>query len=416
MPFRDLRWFDSVPAYRLASVRVCLAVSTLIFHVPKFHRFIDAYTASAFHVTPAFDWIPIATRPIGLVLMAAQHITAWLLLLGVVPRVSAWTLAVIGFYVMSLDPEFYAHNAHFHLTLLALVGCSDDRLSLRRLLFDPSDRARCSAWPERLIRIQLAIVFFYAALDKVLSPHWGRSGAVLAAQRLTTHAPGLAWIQRQNAALIAAMPGVLSVATIVTEFFLAAAFLLRPLRRVGVLVAIGFMLYLEFMVKPGLFAWDVLTALLLVAPAADRGWRALYDPQGAGRVTRRVLEPLDWMRRLIWVAIKAPERPDAKVPWLHLESPTRRAFCGIGALRALPLVFPAPVVAVLLLARFGGGFLAALGFGPWDDVPLILFGAYLASWVPEGLRIAISGRVSSERSGCCHGEPTAILDPRRGQG
>ncbi len=51
---------------------------------------------------------------------------------------------------MSLDPEYYAHNAQFHLTLLGLIGCSTDRVSLRRLLVDDGVEAQCPAWPERL--------------------------------------------------------------------------------------------------------------------------------------------------------------------------------------------------------------------------------------------------------------------------
>src|SRR5687767_9813111 len=54
-------WFDPVPAYRLATFRVALAVTTIVFHVPKFNAVIDGYAASAFHVPPALSWIPPLT-------------------------------------------------------------------------------------------------------------------------------------------------------------------------------------------------------------------------------------------------------------------------------------------------------------------------------------------------------------------
>src|SRR5258705_10376588 len=52
-------WFGAVPSCRFATFRVALAVTTLVFHVPKFNAFIRDYTASPFHVPPAFGWLPI---------------------------------------------------------------------------------------------------------------------------------------------------------------------------------------------------------------------------------------------------------------------------------------------------------------------------------------------------------------------
>src|SRR5690349_8519595 len=75
-------WFDVVPAYRLATLRLLLAVITLVFHVPKFNRMIADYTASSFHVPPAFSWIPVLSPAGGMALMLAQDVAAWGLLLG----------------------------------------------------------------------------------------------------------------------------------------------------------------------------------------------------------------------------------------------------------------------------------------------------------------------------------------------
>src|SRR5262249_19534446 len=135
-------WFDLVPAYRLASLRVVLAGITLVFHVPKFNRLIADSTASSFHLPPVFPWLPALSPTARMAPIVAQDLAGWALFLGSAPRFCAWFLAAAGFYVMSLDPEFFAHNAHFHLTLLALIGCSADRVSLRRLLADDDAGAR----------------------------------------------------------------------------------------------------------------------------------------------------------------------------------------------------------------------------------------------------------------------------------
>jgi predicted DCC family thiol-disulfide oxidoreductase YuxK len=399
MPYRSpanrdtfgVGWFDPVPAYRLASLRVALAVTTIVFHVPKFNGLIDAYTGSAFHMPPAFSWIPPLTRTGGVALMVLHHVAAWGLLLGWAPRLCAWFLAAAGFYVMSLDPEYYAHNAQFHLTLLALIGCSTDRVSLRRLMTDDAGGATCLAWPERMIRIQLAVVFSYTAVDKVLSPHWGLSGAVLAAQRLAAHGPGLAWLQRVNEAALRALSGVMSVATIALEFFLAVVFLTRPLWPMGIAIALVFAAYLEFILRPGLFAWDVAAALLVFMPAGDRAWLTAYDPTCSScRWNRRILSPLDWLRRLRWVTTHTGEVVDSRLKaagegargGLHLISPSGREYRNFEALRLLPIILPGPVLVVMTLAYFAGRFLATRGYGWWDDLLFFTLGCLLALWLP----------------------------------
>src|SRR4029453_11035062 len=355
MPRGEGAWLDPVPAYRLATVRVCLAVVTLVFHVPKFNGLLDAYTLSAFHVAPAFAWIPTPSRGAGIALMVLQHVAAWSLLLGWAPRVAAWLLAGAGAYIMALDPEHYSHNAHFHLTLLALVGCAPDRVSLRRLIVGGDDDARTPAWPERLIRAQLAIVFFYAALDKALSPDWGLTGALLTAPGFVPHAPGLAALQQLNQAVLGAIPAALSVATIATEGALAVAFVLPSLSALAIALSRGLMSYLEFMVRPGVFAWDVLIALLVLSPAADRGWSVLHSPARAGSMA--FLPRLDWLRRLRWVTSIAASPSaaggvePARAPGTHLVSPRHRVFCRLRALCALPAVLPGPLLVALVLAR-----------------------------------------------------------------
>jgi len=404
-------WFDLVPAYRLATLRVVLAIITLVFHVPKFNRLIADYTASSFHVPPAFPWIPVLPPTAGMALMIAQDVAAWGLFLGWAPRLCAWFLAAAGFYVMSLDPEFFAHNAHFHLALLALIGCSADRVSLRRLLADDDADARCPAWPERLVGIQLAIVFFYAAVDKILSPSWGLSGATLAAQRLSTRGPAFDRLQRMTASALPRLAGPLSVATIAIEAFVAAAVIVRALRPTGLAVTALFVLYLEFVLKPGGFAWDVLAALLVFAPAADRKWRVAYDPACRScRRNRALLSPLDWLRRLGWISLDAAAASEAA--GFRLVSPRGRVRRGFYALRALPIVLPGPCLLALIVARFGGGFLAARGYGAWDDLPFFMLGGWLVLWIP-GLGRVLGQLGYAGISQTWHNWPEA---PRMGSG
>ena len=391
-------WFAPVPAYRLATLRVALAVTSLVFHVPKFNGLIDSYLASSFHVSPALPWIPPPTPLSGAALMALQQVAAWGLLFGVAPRVSAWFLAVAGFWVMSLDPEHYAHNAQFHLTLLALIGCSSDGLTLSRLLRADDASARCPAWPEHLIRIQLCIVFFYAALDKVFSPFWRVSGGLIGAVAVTEHAPGVAWLQRLNQAVIRASPGTMSVVTTILEGFLAVAFVHRSLWRAAVAAAFLFAAYLEFLLRPGVFAWDTVAALVMFAPAGDRGWTVLHDQGCAScRRTRTILAPLDWLRRLRWMPIPAGHTLGVPHRGLRLISPRGRCYAGLEAIGVVPLVLPGPVFVAMATTRFAGGFLAGRGYGPWYDLTFVVLGLWLLLWVPRVVRFVGRSRVTTAR-------------------
>jgi hypothetical protein len=381
-------WFALVPAYRLATFRTGVALLTLVFHVPKFSAIIRDYTASAFHVSPALAWLPVPTLSLGALLVGLQYLAAASLLLGFGAGACGWLLAGAGFYVLLLDPEHYSHNAHFHLTLLALIGCSRDGISLRRLIGGADADARCPAWPERLVRLQVAIVFFYAALDKVFSPFWGFSGRRLAGLRMAEHGLGLDWIQRINQAAARAAPALLSVATIAIEFFLAAAALLRPLWRVGLVVGILFISHLEFLVKPGLFVWDMFAAGFLFLPAGDGGWQVPYDPHCAAcRRTGAVLLRLDWLRRLREIPREHEGGGPRGRAGLELVSPAGRTFRGFDAVRILPAILVGPLFVVMALARFGGEFLSARGLGPWDVLPYVLLVGYLALWVPGVARV-----------------------------
>jgi hypothetical protein len=316
--------------------------------------------------------------------MALQYLAALSFLFGFFPRLCAWFLAAAGFYVISLDPEHYSHNAQFHLTLLALAGCSRDRVTLWQLLREGETGNTCPAWPEILVRIQVSIVFFYAALDKVFSPYWSLSGGLLAAMALTEHGRGLARLQSLNQSAIRAFPSVMSVVIATLEFSLAVVFQCRSWWRVGIVVASCFVMYLEFLLRPGVFAWDMLAAFFVMVPAGDRGWALLHDPECSRcRWNRALLARLDWLRRTRWVATSGA----LSYTGLHLISPRGWEYHGFRAFRMLPFVFPGPVFVALVLARFGGGFLASRGFGHWDDLPYLMLGALLALWVPEIPRV-----------------------------
>jgi hypothetical protein len=343
---------------------------------------IRAYMESAFHIPPTPAWLPQLSWPAGLVLILGRHLAAWALLLGVVPRTAAAFLAASGFYVVLLDPHHHSHNAHFHLVLLALLACSPDRVSIRGLCREDAAQARTVAWPERLIRLQVAIVYFYAAVDKVFNPFWGVSGTVLAELDMASHGPPLRWLQRINALVLHRVPGLMSVATIAAEFLLSATFLFQRLRPLAVPVGFLFAVYLEFLLRPDMFAWDMVSTLVLLLPAADRGWTLRYDERCAAcRAKRRWIARLDWLRRLRWEVATASQPADRGPSAPALISPSGQAFHGFEEFRRLVLLLPAPLFVLFAVIRFGVGS-PVLGLVAPHDLVLLLVGVIVALWLP----------------------------------
>ena len=389
-------WFSLISAYRLASFRVMIASVTLMQHVPMLDRFISRYYATTFHV-PMIPGLPsISWKPFWLVVIVLQHIAAWGLFFGILPRLAAGFLAISGVYVFLLDTEHFAHNTWFHLHLLALIAFSSDRVSFRRLLND-DNTARCPAWPEYLIRLQLSIVFFYAALDKVFSPFWGLTGGILAHRSLDHHAPPLRWLQDFNRIVIDWFPGVTSVGTIIVEFFFAVALLFRPLWHIAVPLGLVFGAYLEFMLTPGAFIWDLTAALILFLPVNDQSYIVLHrESCNACQWTRRIVSRLDWLRRLKWVSFHEAERSElyqnnAKPldagRGLLLIRPSGRVCRGIEAFRSLFVLLPAPLFVIFVIIRFGGFGSRIFGIIPGQDLVFLIVAGLMLLWVPGVARL-----------------------------
>jgi len=241
-------WFKQVPGYRLACFRVAVAATTIIFVIPRLDGAIHSYLASSFH-TPMLSWIPPLPAHTERALALAEYAAAACLLLGFLPRLSAGFLAASGLYIFLLDTRHYSHWGQFHLILLALLACSKARFSLLRLFQKDKALPTCEAWPEHLIRLQLSILLFYTALDKVFSPYWGTSG--------------MFFTYEFDALTRRIAPSLLSSATIGLEFFLAMSFLFRPLWRMAVPLGFLFAAALQFFIGPITFAWDFMAVLIL---------------------------------------------------------------------------------------------------------------------------------------------------------
>ncbi|MDX1382210.1 MAG: HTTM domain-containing protein [Thermoanaerobaculia bacterium] len=284
-------WLRPVPAYRLAAFRVVVAATSLCKFLPVLADWLLAAAASP-ATTATLPWLPHVPTAGVAVLLGLGFVAAGSLLVGWRPATSALYLAGLGAWGYAAGN--HSHNGLLHVLLLVLVACSSERLSLSRLVREDDAGATCAGWPERLLRVQLSIVYFHTAVDKIWSPLWGLDGLRLTYLESTRALPGLAELHRWTLAALAAHAGTMSVAVIVAELALAVGLLLPPLWPALPIANAAFALALEFLLEPALFPWDLLAVTLLFLPAADRAFVARLDAGcGAYRLQRRLLAALE---------------------------------------------------------------------------------------------------------------------------
>ena len=360
-------WFREVPAYRIAAFRVVLATTTLCNYLPVITGWLLEAAASP-ATTASIPWVVHVPLPAVAGLLVLGWVAGFALLAGWGASLSAAYLAALGVYGYAVGN--HSHNGFLHLLLLALAACSADGLSLRRLAAGRDTDATCPAWPERLLRLQLAIVYFHTSIDKMFSPEWGLRGLRLTHLESTRVLPGIAHLERGIAGAIAGVAGPLSVATMVGEMGVAVGLTLRRLWPLAVAGNVAFALSLEFLLVPAMFPWDLLALMILFLPAADGAYRVQLSPGcGTCQAQRRVLAALDWTRRL-----DLSETVADRVPF-SIETPTGRRFTGWRAIGLLPWALPAPFLSFLILLRFGSEFVGrgTVGFS-LDDIVFVLLG------------------------------------------
>ncbi len=292
--FRN-KLFSRVPACRFATFRTLFAFANLIYVIPRCSEILNGYFNSSFHL-PVASWIPALPPQAGWLLIGLQYLSGTLLFLGLLPRLSAGFLLLSGLYFFSLDRYFYSHNIQLHFIFLAILTVSPNRLSLFDLVRGKKRGAQAEAWPEHLVRFQLFVIFFYSGLDKIFSPFWGLSGSFFVYEfghpMWTRFSP--------------LVPGIISVLIILFEFFLAAAFLLKPLWKFAFWAGFFFVVGTELLISPTMFIWDILAALVLFIPSANDA--IPYDPESRfDEFWKKILSGFDWLGRFEWKPVHKSE-------------------------------------------------------------------------------------------------------------
>ena len=143
-------------------------------------------------------------------------------------------------------------------------------------------------WAQRMIQIQLSLLYFAAFCHKAKSPAWLNGTALYYVYHLDAlrRFPVAAWL------LGPVMLKLGSWSAMALEFSLGVLIWVRKLRYFLLALGLLFHLWLEYSLNIPLFQWDVLSAYILFIDPADisRAWNSL-------RVAGRRVEPAGLLER-----------------------------------------------------------------------------------------------------------------------
>lgn len=253
---------------------------------------------------PYVEWLPSVTDLPAELVLAAWLTAAGAFTAGFGTTWAGAALTAILAAVLMADQQLYSNHLYLLTLLVGLltVARAGSAVSVDARL--GRGRNEISGWAPWLIRVQVSIVYLFAALSKVNATFL--SGTVVAVT-LRTEGPlaiPLAWRTFEPMA-------TLSILAILTELFLAVALWLPTWRRLAFVVGLG--------LHAGIAIWFVPTAELLVfaliilAPylfflaAPSRGAVVAWDDScGFCRGWVTLFGRLDWLGALRFVPSSDP--------------------------------------------------------------------------------------------------------------
>jgi predicted DCC family thiol-disulfide oxidoreductase YuxK len=243
---------------------------------------------------PYVVWAPRVTDGLAWILIALWVLSATGLLLGWRTRPAGAVLTATIAAVLLLDQQLYSNHLYLIVLACGLLTLADSGAALSIDALRVGERNQISGWPIWLLRVQVSVVYGYAALSK-LNPDF-LSGSVIASylRRAGPLAVPDAW--RSPEPLL-----ILSVLAICTEAFLAAALWSRRWRPAALVAALGLHVGITGWLEPFyqllVFSLVTLPLLILFLDAVPAGRVVVWD-DGCGFCAAWVR----WFRRLDWLA------------------------------------------------------------------------------------------------------------------
>jgi len=250
-----------IDARPVALVRILVglaAIGNALEHWAALNRLL----APAVVKMPYLAWLPYPSLAATPILIGAWIVAALLFVVGLQTRLSGAILTAITAYVLLLDQQLYSNHLYLNMlvTLLLTIADSGARFSVDARYSDPRDQI--AEWPIVLLKIQVSVVYFFAALTKVNPAYL--SGDIMAQ---FIHADSLRMLPA-GWSLVALMQA-LAILSIATEFFIAFALWFGFWRWLALVAGLGLHLTIIFTGGAAIGVPDIrftVFALLIVAP------------------------------------------------------------------------------------------------------------------------------------------------------
>lgn len=232
------------------------------------------------------------------VLLVAWVATSLLFVIGARTSLSGIALTLILAGVLLSDQQLYSNHLYLLTLLVGLVTAGRGGSAISVDAFLGRGRTTAPGWPHDLLRVQVSIVYGFAALAKVNAAYL--SGSVVAA-----------YLRRDGPLAIPAewrvfeVMAALALLSILAELFLAVALWLPRWRPaafvVGLAMHLGIALFFDPPIQLWIFALMILPMYLLFLDATPRSRALVWDDSCSfcGRTVR-------WLRRLDWLSVLDP--------------------------------------------------------------------------------------------------------------
>lgn len=243
---------------------------------------------------PYFAWTPRLTDGLAWTLIGMWVLGATALLLGWRTRLAGAVLTGTVVMVLLLDQQLYSNHLYLIVVACGLLTVADSGAALSLDALRTGERREIIGWPVALLRLQVSVVYGYAALSK-LNPDF-LSGSVVASYLRDAGPLAVPDSWRFLEPMLA-----LSVLAICGEAFLCVALWFRQWQPAAMVVALGLHGGITGWLEPTyqllVFSVAMLPLVILFLHATPAGRVVVWD-DGCGFCASWVR----WFRRLDWLA------------------------------------------------------------------------------------------------------------------
>lgn len=268
--------------------RLIVGAAALVLGREASHISARLFNPAVVHL-PYFQSFPYLTPSVQPFWLAAWFIAAAAFMAGWYTRLAGSLLIACISYFLLLDQQTYSNHQYLLVLLVLLLVIADSGASLSIDAVRGRGRELVPAWPVLLLKLQLSIVYGFAAIAKLNVVYL--SGAILS----DVLRPG-GFLTFPAAWHTPEVMMSLATTSILTETFLALAFWSQHLRPVAVVVGVGLHAMMLLLLQRNAF--------LLLGPFAAQMF-ALYilfvdltpfwqTMSRAGRVRQRLFSARSW--------------------------------------------------------------------------------------------------------------------------